>query len=302
MNFVCLFLENTNLVAWKYKLANYVSSEARKNHKGRWFVSWCYLQQMGEKKGNSHSLLEKSACEVPQTILNNSECSHVDEAHCCDTSWSLRVLIGWHSKVTSSEQGWKPTLIKQLLYRSDVLIQHPTELVSLACTLPILEGWYSVPNTHSCKMRIVWQVNMHTEVRNKGQTRHRFTTVISETRSHTKSADALRAPVNLQDTAGWFPKHFHFSFGNCWFHSRVRKCPTIPTPEVTKQLQLCKKSAKPNHKKNRPRTEDLWGLSCCWTDNSLSPSVLTIFGDKYKAAHKYTQQTRRILLDFFVLI
>ncbi len=27
----------------------------------------------------------------------------VDEAHCCDTSQSLPILIGWHSKVTSSK-------------------------------------------------------------------------------------------------------------------------------------------------------------------------------------------------------
>ncbi len=59
----------------------------------------------------------------------------VDEAHCCDTSRSLRILIGWHSKATSNEQGCKPLLVKQLLYRLDISIQHPTELASLACTL-----------------------------------------------------------------------------------------------------------------------------------------------------------------------
>ncbi len=38
----------------------------------------------------------------------------VDEAHCCDTSRSLRLLIGLgqHSKATSSEQGCKPALVK----------------------------------------------------------------------------------------------------------------------------------------------------------------------------------------------
>ena len=55
----------------------------------------------------------------------------VDEVHCCDTSRSLRILIGWHSKVTSSEQGCKPALVKRLLYRSDVSIQLPTELACL---------------------------------------------------------------------------------------------------------------------------------------------------------------------------
>ncbi len=59
----------------------------------------------------------------------------VDEAHCRDTSRSLQVLIGQHSKVTSGKQGWKPTLVKQLLYRSDVSVHIPMELASLACTL-----------------------------------------------------------------------------------------------------------------------------------------------------------------------
>ena len=45
------------------------------------------------------------------------ECWVVDEAHCCDTSRSLWILIGQHSKATSSEQGCKPTLVKWLLYR-----------------------------------------------------------------------------------------------------------------------------------------------------------------------------------------
>ncbi len=58
----------------------------------------------------------------------------VDEAHCCDTSRSLRLMIGQHSKVTSSEQGCNLALVKQLLYRSDMSIQYPTELASLACT------------------------------------------------------------------------------------------------------------------------------------------------------------------------
>ncbi len=34
------------------------------------------------------------------------------QAHCCDISRSLRILIGWHSKATSSKQGYKPTLVK----------------------------------------------------------------------------------------------------------------------------------------------------------------------------------------------
>ncbi len=34
----------------------------------------------------------------------------VDEAHCCDTSRSLGILIGWHSKATSSNKGEIPHL------------------------------------------------------------------------------------------------------------------------------------------------------------------------------------------------
>ncbi len=56
---------------------------------------------------------------------------YVDEAHCCDTSRSLQFLIGQHSKATSSEQGCKPALVKQLLYRSDMSTQLPTELTCL---------------------------------------------------------------------------------------------------------------------------------------------------------------------------
>ena len=89
----------------------------------------------------------------------------VDEAHCCDTSRSLPLLIRQHSKGTSREQGYNPALVKQLLYRSDMLIQHPTELASLACTLWYLQNAYWVPNTHSHKMRIAWQSTMHTEVK-----------------------------------------------------------------------------------------------------------------------------------------
>ncbi len=98
----------------------------------------------------------------------------VDEAHCCDTSRSFRILIRWHSKATSSEQGCKPSLVKWLLYRSDVLIQHPTELASLACTLQYSLDAYWVLNTHTRKMQIGWQSTMHTEGR---RTRHRFTTL-----------------------------------------------------------------------------------------------------------------------------
>ena len=96
--------------------------------------------------------------------------SIVDEAHCCDTSRSLRFLIGQRSKATSSEQGCKPTLVKGLLYRSDVWIQLPTELASFACTLQ-----YWVLNTHIYTWpNGICVAELHTH---KGETRHRFITV-----------------------------------------------------------------------------------------------------------------------------
>ena len=69
-------------------------------------------------------------------------------------------MIGQHSKETSSKQGCNPTLVKWLLYRSDMSIQYPTEIASLSCTLPYLPSAYWVLNTHSRKM--------HTEVREQG--------------------------------------------------------------------------------------------------------------------------------------
>ena len=98
----------------------------------------------------------------------------VDEAHCCDTSRSLRVLIGRHSKVTSRNKGENPHLWSNS-YRSDVSIQIPAELASLACTLWYSQYAYWVRNTHSHKMRIAWQSTIHSE----GRTRHRFATALS---------------------------------------------------------------------------------------------------------------------------
>ncbi len=92
----------------------------------------------------------------------------VDEAHCGDTSRSLRLMIRRHSKATSREQGCNSALVKQLLYRSDVSIQHLTELASLACTLWYLWDVYWVLNTHCHKMWIAWQSMMHTEVKEQG--------------------------------------------------------------------------------------------------------------------------------------
>ena len=52
--------------------------------------------------------------------LQGASVASVDEAHCCDTSRSLRILIGRHSKVTSSKCGCKPALVSWTLYRKDV--------------------------------------------------------------------------------------------------------------------------------------------------------------------------------------
>ncbi len=58
-------------------------------------------------------------CVSADVVLQRCEKEHrksveglVEEAHCCDTSRSLQFLIGGHSKATSSEQGCKPTLVK----------------------------------------------------------------------------------------------------------------------------------------------------------------------------------------------
>ncbi len=74
---------------------------------------------------------------------------HVDEAHCCDTSRSLRILIGRHSQVTSSNKGANPHLWMTLV-QIRLSIQIPTELASLSCTLQYsLADAYWVLNTHT---------------------------------------------------------------------------------------------------------------------------------------------------------
>ena len=50
-------------------------------------------------------VLEQWFCEQRDLCFTPS----VDEAHCCDTSRSLRTLIGRHRKVTSIEHGCKPS-------------------------------------------------------------------------------------------------------------------------------------------------------------------------------------------------
>ena len=97
---------------------------------------------------------------VPERHLRHEEKDGVaDEAHCCDTSRSLQILIGQHSKATSSEQGCKPILVKWLLYRSDVWIQLPTELACLACTLQYswdgMRTEYQIPTLERTKY--AWQ-------------------------------------------------------------------------------------------------------------------------------------------------
>ncbi len=65
--------------------------------------------------------------------------------------WYLSILANSHWTAQSSEQGCKPTLVKQLLYRSNVVIQIPTEL---ACTLRYSQNAYWVPNTHTLEKRL----------------------------------------------------------------------------------------------------------------------------------------------------
>ncbi len=136
-----------------------------------WGAAFCLRNRAWQRKFQEAEYMYANPTKMSTKIL-----CHVDEAHCCDTSRSLRLMIGRHSKVTSSEQGCNPTLVKWLLYRSDVSIQHLTEIASLACTLRYLRNVYWVLNTHSCKMRIAWQSTMHTEVRE--QTRHHFATMV----------------------------------------------------------------------------------------------------------------------------
>ena len=46
------------------------------------------------------------------TVRANVLMPTIDEAHCCDTSQSLRLMIGRHSKATSSEQAYNLALVK----------------------------------------------------------------------------------------------------------------------------------------------------------------------------------------------
>ncbi len=85
----------------------------------------------------------------------------VDKAHCCDTSGSLQVSNGWHSKATSSGQGCKPTLVSQLLYRSDVLIQVINwTYLSSSCLIDLqVAHWVLSTQTYlreltECKMKL----------------------------------------------------------------------------------------------------------------------------------------------------
>ncbi len=119
----------------------------------------------------------------------------VDEAHCCDTSWSWWILIGRHNKATSSEQGCKLTLVKLTLdlYRSDVWIQLPTELASLACTLRY--SWDCTEYQYSHSRERICVVDMH---RKEGrETRHRFTT------SPWSGADGQRIALTTQLLSGF---------------------------------------------------------------------------------------------------
>ena len=53
--------------------------------------------------------------------LNRTVVLGADEAHCCDSSQSLRLLIDWHRKATCGECGCSHSLTLEILYSEDVL-------------------------------------------------------------------------------------------------------------------------------------------------------------------------------------
>ena len=98
----------------------------------------------------------------------------VDEAHCCDTSRSLWILIGQHSKATAS-CGCKPALVSKTLYRMDV-IQFS------------YQNWKYVCLTHyfwDCRLRTEYWIHTLENLKSyewswtateRTETRHRITT------------------------------------------------------------------------------------------------------------------------------
>ena len=96
----------------------------------------------------------------------------VDEAHCCDTSRSLQVLIGWHSKATSSSKGANPYLWSNSC--TDQTCEYSYQLNLLLLLVPC--DTRGMPT----KYRILTLENRLCEAdayRKEGrETRHRFTT------------------------------------------------------------------------------------------------------------------------------
>ena len=138
--------------------------------------------------------------------------------------WHLSILgtYDW----TAQRARVQPRTLKQLLYRLDVSIQHPTELASLGCTLRYPWDAYWVPN-----MRIAWQSTMHTEVRKQGtdQTSHYYSLVGSRKWKQKLPPDS----ENNETVGSWI--HFRipwsdqrYSWECCTQGSRLAHfCPSI---------------------------------------------------------------------------
>ncbi len=146
-------------------------------HKWKIFTDWC-------PRGFRYSLISSLAsgriCDLYMFysgfVFAKQFCSckkknggDVDEAHCCDTSRSLRILIGWHSKATSSKQGcknlhlWSNSCTDQMCeysYQLNLL------LLLVPCNTPgmLLSTEYS----HSKEPNMRWQI--HTERERRDQT------------------------------------------------------------------------------------------------------------------------------------
>ncbi len=79
----------------------------------------CFVVLFGKGRVSTKVVwIARDHCSVRPLIYRAIVCT-VDEAHCCDTSRSLWILIGQHSKATSSKSGCNPSLVSRLLYRSD---------------------------------------------------------------------------------------------------------------------------------------------------------------------------------------
>ncbi len=96
----------------------------------------------------------------------------VDEAHCCDTSQSLPILIGKQHLVN---KGANPHLWSNSCIDQTINIYNLTELASLGCTLWYWRDAYWVLNTHTWENWMCLAV-YDAHWRKGRETRHRITT------------------------------------------------------------------------------------------------------------------------------